>query len=383
MKKTQLPTIFFFAYQLLISQVDKDIYQLNSINDLLTNEVKVIIDQNTKENQTVFLGEAVHYSGSDFLAKTEFVKYLVIEQGYKDIAFESDFFALLFDHNQRNLYSMWSKSNQCKELFDFLAKNKVTIWGFDNRIGTPYSHEHFTVKLSKFLITKDIKLDKKFTKLAKVIIKNEYKSSEILTNEEINYLEKYTLSLLSEKAVKNNKTWNQILESFKSVIKLYTIKDNNSDKKRIAIRDKQMAKNLNFLVKQNPNKKFIVWISNAHMSKSNGKLMLGQTMGHQFIQLNPNASYHIAVGSIRLPGRNEKAIIKSAKKNKSILSLLPSLKNNHFIDAKQITNKNGGLKNRIFNDMFIFNMESNKTELLNHFDALVLIAYGEEVKYYK
>jgi erythromycin esterase len=92
------------------------------MNNLLTEKVKKIIDKNINGKQTVFLGESVHYSGSDFLAKTEFIKYLVIKHNYKDIVFESDFFALLFEHDKRNLYTYWNKSNQCKALFKFLEK---------------------------------------------------------------------------------------------------------------------------------------------------------------------------------------------------------------------------------------------------------------------
>jgi len=104
-------------------------------------------------------------------------------------------------------------------------------------------------------------------------------------------------------------------------------------------------------------------------------------MGYHFRQLNPASSYHIAIGSIRLIPRSEKDIIKAAQNDKSILSILPNLDKNYFIDAKQIIEKNAELNNRIFNDSYIFNLASNKTKLLSHFDALVLIAYGEEVKY--
>ncbi len=143
-----------------------------------------------------------------------------------------------------------------------------------------------------------------------------------------------------------------------------------------------MAKNLDYLVKQNPKKKFIVWLANGHMSKSNDESMKGQTMGYQFRELNPNSSYHIAVGSIRLPERNEKSIIKASESKNSILSLLPSLNNNYFIDTKTVTLENISFVNKIFDDMYIFNLKKNKTDLLNHFDALVFIAKGEKVKYY-
>lgn len=80
----------------------------------MTEDVKKIIDQNIEGKQTVFLGEAVHFSGSDFLAKTEFVKYLVTEHGYKDIAFEANFISLLFNHNKRNLPKSWKKLSNVK-----------------------------------------------------------------------------------------------------------------------------------------------------------------------------------------------------------------------------------------------------------------------------
>ncbi|MEE1898699.1 erythromycin esterase family protein [Flavobacterium rakeshii] len=75
---------------------------------------------------------------------------------------------------------------------------------------------------------------------------------------------------------------------------------NQSVPKRNPTRDTEMAKNLDFIVKQNPDKKFIVWLANAHMSKCNYEYMKGLTMGHQFRELNPNISYHIAFGSIKI-----------------------------------------------------------------------------------
>lgn len=382
-KTILLPLTFFFVCQSLFSQAEKGIYKLNSINNLLTLDVKKNIDFNINEKQTVFLGEAVHYSGSDFLAKTEFIKYLVTEHGYKDIVFESDFFALLFNHDKRNLYTFWSNSIQCKPLFDFLKKNDVTIWGLDNKIYSSYSYQNFTKKLSEVLRESGIELPTEFKRLAKSIIKNQYNSRKMLSKKEVNYLKNYTLELQTNKIIKANSLWFQILKNFESSIKLYTIKDNNSDKKRISIRDKQMAKNLDFLVKHNSDKKFIVWLANGHMSKSNSKIMEGQTMGYQFRKMNPNNSYHIAIGSIKLSERTEESILKARKKSNNILSLLPSIKNNYFFDTKKMISKNIELGDKLFNDMYIFNLPKSKTDLLNHFDALVFIAKGEEVEYDK
>ncbi len=80
------------------------IYELNNTDNLMTSEVKNILEKDLKSKRIVLLGESAHHIGSDFLAKTDFVKYLVTEQGYKNIAFESDFFALYFDHNKNNVW---------------------------------------------------------------------------------------------------------------------------------------------------------------------------------------------------------------------------------------------------------------------------------------
>ncbi len=285
---------------------------------------------------------------------------------------------------------MWSKSNQCEELFDFLKKNNVTIWGFDNKLHSDYSRNNFTTKLSEILNDGGIKIDNEFIRITNLIIANQFDSRKILSQKEINYVRNYIVEIQSDEIIKanklwyqilENKLWYQILENFKTTIELYTVKDNISHKNGIPIRDKQMAKNLDYLVKQNVNKKFIVWLANGHMSKSNDESMEGQTMGYQFRELNPNSSYHIAVGSIRLPERNERSIIKASKNKNSILSLLPSLDSNYFVDTKTLTSENISLGNKIFDDMYIFNLQNNKINLLNHFDALVFIAKGEKVKY--
>lgn len=371
--------ILFFFSQVLYSQIENNIYELNSLdNNFLTEDVKKIIDQNIEGKQTILLGEAVHFSGSDFLAKTEFVKYLVTEHGYKDIAFEADFFSLLFDHNKRHLPKMWSSSIQCKELMTFLEEKNVTIWGFDNRIVTYYSYKNFTNKLSEFLKTNNIEIEEKFITLSNLLIKNQYESRKLFSKKDKEYLNKYISELLKKEKIQSYKLWEQILVNYQSNVEFYTIKDNKTDSKRIPIRDKQMAKNLDFIVKQNPDKKFVVWLANAHMSKCNHESMKGMTMGYQFTELNPNTSYHIAFGSINRYNRSvkEKTIIKASKNNNNILYYLPSIHKNYFLDSKGLTTD---FKNKDYKDSEIFNLYNlyrKKTDLLNHFDALVFI--GEE-----
>lgn len=94
----------------------------------------------------VFVGEAEHHIGSDFLAKTPFVKYLFEKKDYKDIVFESAFFGLYFDHKKYNTFPHWSMSKQCQELFEFREKNEITIRVFDNQTHSYDTYYNFVNK---------------------------------------------------------------------------------------------------------------------------------------------------------------------------------------------------------------------------------------------
>lgn len=383
MKKSFSLLVILFICQTFYSQMEHNIYELNSLNNIfLTEDVKKIIDQNIEGKQTVFLGESVHWSGSDFLAKTAFVKYLVTEHGYKDIAFEANFISLLFNHNKRNLPNIWKESEQCKELMTFLAANNVTIWGFDIQMGGD-AYIVFPRKIREFFSTNEIAVDEKFLKLTDTFLLNSSKPRKVLSKSDIDFLNNYITTLLENEKVKTDKQWTRILESYKANIKLkYTDRDMSVPKKN-PVRDTQMAKNLDFIVKQNPDKKFIVWTANAHMSKCNYDYMKGLTMGYQFRELNPNTSYHIAFGSVNRYSRDvkEKTIVKASKNNTNILYYLPSIHKNFFLDSRSVLPEfraKGYDDSSIFN---LYNIYSKKTEvserdLLNLFDALVFI--GED-----
>ena len=349
------------------------------MDNLLTKEVKEIITQNLTDKKVVFLGEAEHHIGSDFLAKTEFVKYLVKEHNYKDIAFESDFFGLYFEHNKRNIYPHWSLSIQCKELFEFLEENDVTLWGFDNQFLFRYTYENFTLKLTKFLDENLIEYDTNFLASVDKVIKNGGSLKKEMKVKEVEYLISELDLLLNNDKVKNNLLWYQIIESFKSVTLIYTT--HNNRRKGIPIRDSQMAKNLDFLVKTMPDKKFIVWLANGHMSKLDYEFMKGETMGNQFIKLNPNISYHIAVSSIKMPYRKDKWLLKWSTDENNLLHFLPTIKSNYFLDSNNLIKNNPEFILKEYNGMF--NIGNNKTNWFQHFDALVFIAKGERIQYKK
>lgn len=381
MTKTTIILFIVFSVNSVFAQVEKNTYEMNLMKNLLTQDVKGVLDENLEDKKVVFLGESNHYFGSDLLAKSEFVKYLVLEKGYKDIAFEADFFGLYFDHNKRNLYPFWSNSVQCKELFEFLKENNVTIWGFDNQLNSTYTYTDFSNKLNQYLIDNSIKVDEKFIELTEVFFKNtdRSKSTEVVGKSNLEFLISQIEKLIENDVIIQDKLWTRFLESYKSYIMISST--HKTSKLGAEIRDNQMAKNLDYVVKNMPEKKFIVWLHNTHMIKDDYGTELGQTMGYQFVKLNPKISYHIAFSSINMPYRKPKLIKKYGKDEKNLLHFLPSTEKNYFINSKQIITENSEFEVKEFDGMFVVRDKEPKTNWFKHYDALVFISAGEEVKY--
>ncbi|WP_176219021.1 erythromycin esterase family protein [Zunongwangia atlantica] len=340
---------------------------MDSIDNLLTDEVKNIVSENLKKRRIVFLGESAHHIGSDFLAKTEFVKYLVNEKGYKNIVFESDFFGLYFDHKKYNIFPHWTRSEQCQDLFKFLEENEVTIWGLDNHTHSYFTYHNFATKLEDYLKQNNISVSDKFIQLADKSIKTR---GDELKKDEVEYLLSSLDLLLSNENI--NSVWHQFLESFKSAVEIYTI--HSSKKEGIPIRDKQMAKNLDFLVNEYPEEKFLVWVANAHMSKVEKDFMEGQTMGYDFVEMNSNISYHIAFTYIHMPWIKERKIDKAQANENNLLHYLPNTKQNYFIDSNGLIKKKPEFSNKEYDSFFGLN--SDTTNWFKHFDALIFIGKG-------
>jgi len=354
------------------SQSLQGIYELNNLDSLLTNDVKSILDKNLASKKIVFLGEAEHHIGSDFLAKIQFVKYLVINHGFKDIAFEGDFFALYNDHESQNLFPIWSKSLQCQDLFDFLKKNNVTIWGFDNQFSSVYSFKNFCPMLFSFLNENKIPFVSLFKDQTERAVRSGPQINKEFKEKEIAQLIESIDVLLQNSEIQKNHFWVQALNSFKN-----NVRQNASNKKLgIEIRDKQMASNLNFLTSENTDKKFLVWAANAHISRLDLPFMNNKTMGFQYCQLNPEITYHIAFSSIRMPYRKEKFVLEQSNDPKNILSLLPSISKNYYIDSEKIKKNNISMRENEFDGMLVPSFKS--TTYFKHFDALVFIANGEK-----
>jgi erythromycin esterase len=286
--------------------------------------------------------------------------------------FEADFFALYNDHDPKNLFPIWSKSVQCQDLFDFLKKQNVTIWGFDDQFSSIYSFKNFCPMLFNFLDENKIPYEPSFKTQTEKAVQSGPKINQKLNEKDFSQLFAAIDTLLENAEVQKNHFWAQTLMSFKNSVR------QNASYKKLAIetRDKQMASNLNFLTSENKNKKFLVWAANAHISKLDLPFMNKQTMGFQYCQLNPDITYHIAFSSIRMPYRKEKWIEVQRNNANNLLWLLPSISENYYIDSKDVKRDNLNLIEEEFDGMF--GPPFKHTTYFKHFDALVFIANGEK-----
>ncbi|UPQ79425.1 erythromycin esterase family protein [Flavobacterium azooxidireducens] len=355
----------FFSIHFVDAQNRIGIYKLNNLDNLLTNELKTRLNEEIKNKDVIFLGESEHHMGSEFIAKTEFVKYLVLEHNFTEIAFEADFFALHQTNSKNNIFPHWSKSIQCQDLFDFLNKHKVTIWGFDNQFSSAYSFQNFTPLLINFLDSKKINYTNNFEVLINVFMTSQSKKSK---DELLQEIENIILQLEGE-----NTFWTQALKSFKSLVKQESVSRKSDAYK---IRDFQMADNLNFLTTSLKNKKVIVWAANVHSSKINIPEMNYKIMGYEYLKITNRNTYHIAFSPIKMPYRKMSYIEKQHKDKFNMLYFLPNTTENYFIDSKQIIEEDINQLNILYEGMF--GMRIKKTNYFKHFDALVFIAEGEK-----
>lgn len=343
------------------------VYKLNNSDNLISNELKSRLSEELVNKDVIFLGESEHHIGSDFLAKTEFVKYLVLEHNFTEIAFEADFFALYQTNSKNNIFPLWSKSVQCQDLFDFLNEHKVKIWGFDNQFNSSYSVQNFSSMLIDFLDSKKINYKSNFKELIYQAMFNKKMNKKDL-NILLQEIENITTQLDRE-----NTFWKQALKSFKSLVKQESV-SNKSD--AYQIRDFQMADNLNYLTNNLENKKVIVWVANVHSSKINIPEMNNKIMGYEYLKITNRNTYHIAFSPIKMPYRKMSYIEKQHKDKFNMLYFLPNTTDNYFIDSKQIIEQDVNQLNVLYEGMF--GMRIKKTNYFKHFDALVFIAEGEK-----
>ena len=264
--------------------------QVSSIDPANINYSDLIsIGQAIGDANVVMLGEQDHGDAPTFLAKTRLIKYLVEIKGFSVVAFESDFYSLNDGWNylktdkdsiklflQNNIFRNWTRCKQCDPLFNYLsesiASKKIDLTGFDNQSHGLYVQQNWSARFFSFVKNSGIQLfqipaskilSKAWTNLTTAKNRQQTDSAfnfliNSLDSTYIKAKEKYGESNFWVQELKNRKTENEQEFAYASGVGF----------KGEAIRDRQMADNLLWLIKNKySGKKIIVWAANNHVSK--------------------------------------------------------------------------------------------------------------------
>jgi erythromycin esterase len=291
---------FFLLFIVLVltnvdiwAQIDIEQYIKNNAHKVLTDNPDSLnfddLDQfgaAIGNKRILLLGEQNHGDAATFLVKSRLVKYLHEKKGFNVLAFESDFLSL--EHGwgliqktkpaidsfvMRNIFPIWTNCHTTKNLFyNYLYETQNThsplqLTGFDCQMHGRYLFNKMQPFL-KNLFANTVINEKDFNTLY------EYADSLFLDNlnkdEQIFILLEQSLNNIINGVNYNSFTsWQQlVLQNLLAQTK--HLQNYKSRKKYLhQYRDKQMAKNVEWLATQKYAKdKIIIWAHNGHIAKT-------------------------------------------------------------------------------------------------------------------
>ena len=126
--------ILCFGFLLLLTLSSSEPYpQEINANIEQTDDLSFLKDE-LYGKTIVVLGESLHADGTAFSNKTEIVKYLCDTLGFNTLLFETGLYDMKdFDpeHPEKSLWPFWAKSEQMKDLWQFVKDRGMEIGGID------------------------------------------------------------------------------------------------------------------------------------------------------------------------------------------------------------------------------------------------------------
>jgi erythromycin esterase len=255
----------------------------------------------------VGVGEASHGSHENFIIKNKLVKYLIAKQGYRLFAMEADF----ADRNTINNYivnkggsmkecisSFWTwpwATEEMAELIEWMKNfnltqpenRKIQFYGFDMQsVRNP-------VKMAKTFLKNKNELNKTRESLLDSILtyNSKKKTEKVLISgigQLIAELQNNKKELLKTTSVEDFNFNVHTIETIKQWIKVNAL----DELPGYYLRDQMMLENVEWIKKNHPNQKLILWAHDGHLRKEEYKTAGYKPLGY-LVKQKYNEKYYI------------------------------------------------------------------------------------------
>lgn len=136
--------------------IKKNVHTIN--NDSLSVGKFDFLKEKISDKRIVFLGEATHYDGATFAARSEMVEFLIKEMGFEVILFEAGMFDLMqankefqeTGQSQKIKSSLWDfwRTQQWEHFYSSIEKHKqngkpIQMAGFDCKFSSSYGFSNY------------------------------------------------------------------------------------------------------------------------------------------------------------------------------------------------------------------------------------------------